>query len=387
MTSWMIVGEIFSASISLVLYSLSKPKLDFICENISKEHNEVDGDVVDDDERPLTIQANVTSRILLLISRVLSLALFVSSTSYWSLVALLSHLVLCQTWIFVLNSVLTLRRSNGKWSSDCDNEKKCLGESSISSSSHTMNEISPSSCKLKTGSAKMPMMRMVMCAYVLFWDVNSTILNDINLLSLSLPILLVLVENVTIVVYHLNHEHGSATTILLTLASGSCLGVGWILLLMVTTWNKWLILQPCQQRQSAETYLQSSRDEMIKGCPVVDLYSDLNMNEKPASPTSGRNRKTMLSGMRTMKDTRVAEISLIPRVINECSFHDKLGLGRSHKSGNNTESLEGNNSSTTIRAILVSNDYERINETLMTTANKLGLCNKTSNQSEVVVSF
>jgi len=396
----MIVGEILSASISLVLYSLSKPKLDFICENSNPKEQD------DDYARPLTIQANVTSRILLLISRVLTLALFVSSTSTsWVLLATLCHLVLCQTWIFALNKVLSVRRrTTSKWS-NCHNEKKHLETELSSQQSHNVfDEAASSSPPIPSSpSVKMSITRMVMCAYVLFWDVNSTILNDINLLSLSLPILLVLVENVTIVVYHLTHENHNSTILLIALASGSCLGLGLIILLAVTTWNKWLILHPCQRR---EHYLQTETIiNKNKGCPsVVALHPHLNMNEdsgvEQSSSSSGdsdlSNKKTNHGKTKTKRPSSSAEgvvAEMIPRVINEVTFPDKCSTGRSHKSGKNTESLEGTNISSKLRAILVSNDYERINETLMTTASKLrGKYNTTTNnshhhQSLIVVSF
>jgi len=306
----MVAGEVFSAIISLSLYSLLKPQLNLLCQ-------------VDSDKTPLSLETNVTSRILLLVSRVIVVALFASVTSYWSLLAILVHLIICQTWIYLFISECAMKSKL----SDA-NDRQCL-------ESDVRNELD--------GEIQSPSVGIVTCTYILFWDMNSTIVGGINLRCLSLPVLLVLVENVTVIIFHLHCQ----TTIFFTIASGFCL-LGGSLLLIAPAWNKWSPYAfHSSKTNNKEAYLQS------QGLPVVDPTC----NRKYEKELNKRNTNTSIQFFHNGDD--------------EDNMHKKLGFCESNKNGNIKEALQGTTNSSPLQPMTVTNDYQRINETLMTAVNKV----------------
>lgn len=244
---WLIAGELFSSIISLSLFQVLKLKNNqsFDQPNNYSDHN----------HKPrLTSGGGVginlrICKILFLISRVIIVGLLVSLPSYNPMLVIVAHLLTNFMWTCLTTIIFNARAQTNlsSTSNECNAKNKNDVESTqwMNHDHHGLkfynSEFSASWEKNDVGRH---VKNSLVSSYALFWDVTVKMSSSgdgsgLNFLYLSLPVLLVLVENTAVLIFHLRQ---CQTTIVLVILSGTCFSFGILLFILMTTWNKWKIL-------------------------------------------------------------------------------------------------------------------------------------------------
>ncbi|CAG7652935.1 unnamed protein product [Allacma fusca] len=190
----------------------------------------------------LETKLTILSRSLLLCSRLLVVGIIIVHLKYWTCMFILLHFMVSFTWI-------------------------SYSVNNHSSSSRTalleeMEEVS-----LTKGKDFVTL--VTECSYILFWDVTS-MPSAINLWTWVLPVLLVLLENGTVVLFHWHKQEDRVVTII----SGTCLLLGWLVFSSLNFINTYSSVSKCcsphPTHKETKTGVTKDMSPQTQTLPVID---------------------------------------------------------------------------------------------------------------------